>query len=158
MHLLERVTLLMASGSETDNAASSPESVNEAYFEPTENGNTSRHVDLSAVAKLQTNLQRINSAARKTDALKQLHQNGSSLPFEGRKVASYNDLTRRQECECDVELTDREIRLRAVQRFISAALKGFLIGGGLKGGLALFGILAKLQKQLLSRYDLKTEL
>ena len=37
--------------------------------------------------------------------------------------------------------------LDAVERCVAAAMKGFVIGAGLKGGLALFGILGRLRQR-----------
>ncbi|GAQ87156.1 hypothetical protein KFL_003350060 [Klebsormidium nitens] len=121
-----------------------------------------RMVDPSAVAKLKANIEKINSAASISRKYEQLQMNGADhlnehveKPVKEGRVASYNDLTRRHECDCEVELSDREIHLRALRRFVLAAIKGFVIGAGLKGGLALFGVLAKLQKRLRRRQKLE---
>lgn len=122
-------------------------------------GLITKRVDPGAIAKLQANIDKINSAASISRRYEQMQANGAahhnelkSKPSKEGRVASYNDLTRRHECDCEVELSDGEIRLRALRRFVLAAMKGFVIGAGLKGGLALFSVLSKLQKQLRRRY------
>lgn len=42
--------------------------------------------------------------------------------------------------------------LDAVERCVAAAMKGFVIGAGLKGGLALFGILGRLRRRASGRW------
>lgn len=43
--------------------------------------------------------------------------------------------------------------LGPIERCIAAAVKGFVIGSGIKGGLALFGIIGRVQRQLSGRGD-----
>jgi len=40
---------------------------------------------------------------------------------------------------------------RAIERCVAASIKGFVIGGGLRGGLSLFAILASLRKRSSAR-------
>jgi hypothetical protein len=58
------------------------------------------------------------------------------------------------ECSTSGQQDDGRNPWRAIERCVAASIKGFIIGSGLRGGLALFGIITRLRKSTSSaRYS-----
>jgi len=68
------------------------------------------------------------------------------------KISSFETIGGPPKDECSTSgHDDGRNRWRAIERCVAASIKGFVIGGGLRGGLSLFAILASLRKRSSAR-------